>query len=227
MSNEQQGMLSARGDEQQRAQVFQRAQAMLSEQLAQREAVLRDAEAMARMRFEEQQQEASQQYAAEQNTKDRAQARALAIMQQQAQLAASGAQPDWFTQQRFQTDENIRQATVLAKLEDQRRRQAIRDDEEAEWPKLGDFGADMVSPYRGRALIKERASGKGQGLLGNLLQSAVRAPLTDKQRQDLGKIVAKYGESPVTVYEAARKYFKGNDERASVALWHLGYVPAG
>jgi hypothetical protein len=86
-------------------------------------------------------------------------------------------------------------------------------------PKLSDFGAESISPTRGRVLAQEGALDRHRQ--GN----------PDQWQRDLAavrKIVEKNGSDPGKLMGALRKKFKGGgSDWVSLALWELGYQPPG
>lgn len=200
MLQEQQGALAARQEGQGREHLFARAQQALDIALQQRGQNMQDAQSLARQRAEEQQAEIRRSYLTHQAKLDR-----------EAGLGPGG-EPDWFTQQRFQTDENIRQAMAL---------QALQQEAEigATSPRLSDFGASAINPYRGQAL-EDLMSSKPTG------SAAWRNPLTPDELKKTREAVKKYGSDPWALDAELRKVFKtqaGSSGRASLALWQIGY----
>lgn len=190
MLQEQGGMHAGQQAQQGREQSFERAQAMLGEALALREQKMREAEQAARINFE-----------ASQGQLDR-----------DFEMQQSAGQPDWYAQQRFQTDENIRQAKALAALQSQA--------EEAQAaPRLSDFGNSTINPYRGQALMGSKWGKKNRVKVGQ------------KTREAAQDAIGNYGDDPAALMSELRKAYKdhGNraDEIASIALWQLGYGMGG
>lgn len=180
-----------RGQEeaQQRGNSFQAHQAALDEALARREASMRQAAAMAEARM-------AQQERLKQRTFDR---------EMEARENAT-----WFDQQRFQTDENIRQAIAIAQAQDALGGDQVNSDD----PRLSDFGRHEINPMRGQAL--------------ELNPSGLSFSLTPEQRQRTQELISKHGEDPAKLIEEMRKLYGKRDRTASVALWDLGYRgPAG
>lgn len=182
MLAEQSGLLQGGAEAQNRDQQFLRAQAMLDEALARREAALQEAQARAEIAFQEQQGNANR-------------------------SAQAAEVDDWYAKQRFQTDENIRQAQVLSKMEQgyraKDRKIEMKMAERAEQPRLSDFGSDEVSAFRGLALQNAGYKSKPNWLLDGAVRDAY----------------AEFGASPAAL--KARLSQLGNDEDTSIALWRL------
>lgn len=195
MLQEQRGLLGSQEQAQERDLVFQAAQAALEQALARREADLQEAAARARMAFEQQQGNLDRQSRASIAAADRA--------------ASSAAEDDWYARQRFQTDENIRQAMALAALE-----------EEMGKPRLSDFGPDEINAYRGEALAREGYKpSAGKGFFGRV----VGAARTVMDKAYISKAVEAYGNDPNVLSAALRRYAPNRDEDLSYALYNLGY----
>lgn len=141
----------------------------------------------------------------------------------QAEADARGSQPNWYEQQRFQTDENIRQAKILYAME----RSGAKADREAaaadDMPSLSDFGSDAINPYKGQAW---EADLKRKGIDTEHI-------ITPEQRDEVRALIAQYGADPALLTDEMQKYKNtfstgsSADEIASYALWRLGYAPTG
>lgn len=197
MLAEQRGLLGSQEEAQERDLVFQAAQAALEQALARREADLQEAAARARMAFEQQQGNLDRQSRASIAAADRA--------------ASSAAEDDWYARQRFQTDENIRQAMILAAME-----------EEMAKPRLSDFGSNEINAYRGEALANEgyKPSTGKRSLLNPNIWGMVR-PAADKAVT--AKAAEQYGNDPAVLAAALRRYAPTRSKDMSYALYDLGY----
>lgn len=146
----------------------------------------------------------------------RAQALQEQTRRERAQYEADqrGGTPNWYEQQRFQTDENIRQAKALRQFDIEDREAA----EAAEMPRLSDFGADAINPYKGQAWeahLKER-------------RIDTNDVLDDDDIARVRELISEYGADPNVLFEQLRNEMgPGGDERASYALWRLGYGMGG
>lgn len=176
-----------------RDQTFQRAQAMLSEALARREENMRQADAMARQRFEEQQGALQRQFLGGEAALNR--------------TADAQAKPDWYAQQRFQTDENIRQATTMAGIQhgydlDSRDEAAAAKEAESK-PRLSDFGSYSINPYRGQALMDSGHKG-----------------LTPEELRRAEKYLKDSDYDPAAFQKKLRDV-GWKPKKASIAMWNL------
>ena len=208
MLAEQSGLLQGGAEAQNRDQQFLRAQAMLEEALARREAALQEAQARAEMAFQEQQGNANRSHAAGESADDRAVQMARIAAEQSAARAEGD---DWYAKQRFQTDENIRQAEILAKMERAQRnidrKAEMKMAERAEQPRLSDFGKDEVSAFRGLALQNAGYKSKTNWIKQAALDNAIR------------NAYAEYGAQPAALKSRLSQI--GDDEDTSIALWRL------
>lgn len=147
----------------------------------------------------------------------------------QAQYDASNAPggANWYAQQRFQTDENIRQAKELGRIdrgyqktdEKRARSQAERDRvaaEQQEMPRLSDFGQDAINPSRGQAL--EGTTRK------NWMGQQHEVQVSPEDLAATSKLIQEYGADPNALLAQLRTQFGADDEAASLALWQLGYA---
>jgi hypothetical protein len=180
---EQGGYLKAGEESQGRGHRFQQAQQALDHQLARREQAMREARAYASMRS------------------SRVNARKQA---EYKRLMEEGEEATWMKQQRFQTDENIRQATAIAELE----ARLNPEEEESDLPSLRDFGGSSISPLRGAALNEQKP-----GFIN----------LTQRERDKTAELINKFGEDPALIQEEMRDFFGNRTRAASYALWDAGY----
>lgn len=200
MLQEQQGGFAARGEAQGRDEIFARAQAMLAESLAQREQNMQLAEQSAR-----------------------------------AQASGSGGsgggsgQPNWYEQQMFATNENIRQAKALRAMDLQDKAAADKQAAAASRFKLADFGERTISPLRGQAFDYDPVSVvvAGKGRAGSTKVSKVKPPtITPAERTATLDLMRQYGASPQALDVGLRDYFGDNlygTQKASRALYEIGY----
>lgn len=135
---------------------------------------------------------------------------------------------NWYAQQRFQTDENIRQAKALGAMDRQYqktdRKQAARDADREAQPRLSDFGRDAINPYRGQALEGTRS--KATGAAGWLGLEREVGP-SQEELAATSDLIREYGADPNALMAALREQYGTDDEAASVALWRLGYGTGG
>lgn len=117
------------------------------------------------------------------------------------------ANATWFDQQRFQTDENIRQQVEVA------RQLAQYETEDDGLPSLDTFGPNVMSPLRGAALNKEQPG---------------QFDVSDADLQETAKILSEV-TTPQELDQRLREYYTQKDgtgyrsRTASMALWELGY----
>lgn len=144
-----------------------------------------------------------------------------------ARLGRGGSgEPNWFDQQKFETDENIRQAAAIAAIQAQYEQGGAQGQQ----PHLSDFGESQVDPYRGRALLAEGQRRPSvqyaqspqftrdiEAVRNLLYQNSAYADPALAQQAALGYF-ANGG--------AGRKWGGRSDELASIALAQMGYFPA-
>jgi hypothetical protein len=193
MLQELQGGFAAKGEAQGRDQVFERAQAMLQERMAQREQNMSLAEQAAR-----------------------------------AQASSSGGggsgQPNWYEQQMFATNENIRQAKALRAMDLQDKAAADKQADIASTPSLAQFVGKTIAPDKGYALANSKTP-VSKGKWGDRL-AAGKNYISDKDRAATNELVSLYARDPVALDRSLRDYFGAGQlgaNRASYALYDIGY----
>ena len=201
--NEDQGALDAGMEKQIREQAFARAQALLAEQLSRREQAMREAEAMARMRFEEEQGNLQRGFLAREGGRERHNDTMIATMRRAAEL--SNGEPNWYEQQRFQTNENIRQAKAIAAMEAAQRQQDREYEAQESEPRESDFGDAAVNPYRGKAIIDSKPGLK----------------MTAAERKRYSAMLKNASYDPATFARMLREDPKHGPRGDSVVLWEL------
>lgn len=132
----------------------------------------------------------------------------------------AGGQPNWYDQQRFQTDENIRQAKALAELE---RQQADEDAREKE-VRLSDYSDLTIDPQKGFLIDQAPRNSISKGKWSKRLANGTY--ITDADQKKVRDLIEDHGTEPIALDRELRKYFGGGQlgaNRASYALYRLGY----
>lgn len=177
---------SATLESQGREQTFARGQSAADDRLARR-----------RQDMQEYMQRVGQQYARLEAERDRDHQKSMQGMENAS----------WYDKQRFQTDENIRQAKALASL-----------DAEAEDPGYlpEDFGASTISPVLGEAIARNDP-GARKAFEANVWGAS------DGVRSRVTKAIQDSAGDPVALEALLREAFGKNTRTASMALFDLGY----
>lgn len=126
----------------------------------------------------------------------------------------------------MQTDENIREAVAMGKIQSKAEQRAVAQQQ----PSLADFGSQAVDVALGQVLASD-----------NKMSERLREPMIQQRKvfgDELGipvqydallndgqDIIEKFGDDQNRVAREFRDLFGGNTRAASLALWDLGYLP--
>jgi hypothetical protein len=182
---ERQGYFKSNEEEQGRTHSAQATQQALDIALARREQAMREARAHAAARYSQQQRARDDQLRAAQEAREKS---------------------DWFDQQRFQTDENIRQQQAIMEM------QARLQPQDDGTPKLSDFGGRAISAQRG-ALLAEQAPD--------------RFKPTDNEVGFIEDAYAEFGDNPLAMEAFLREKFGNRTRTASRALYETYGIGMG
>lgn len=154
----------------------------------------------------------------------------MQLAEQSARAQASGGggggdgQPNWYEQQMFATNENIRQAKALRAMDLQDKAAADKQAATAGMPRLSDFSGKTIAPDKGYALANAKAGSVSKGKWGNRL--AAGKYLSGKDVSATKDLVSQYATEPIALDRALRDYFGSGQlgaNRASYALYDIGY----
>lgn len=241
-----QALLDSTAQQQGTGQTFSRAQAILAEAIQMREQAMQVAEQQARLRFEEEQAALQRAFMATEGGLNRAHDMSLANIRNSGGGGGGGGGggDNFYAQEAFRTDENIRQALAIAAIEEQARRRGISAERgaanraakiegEAARPRLSSFGSQHVDYDRGRILTEHRRAERQRAAdrwYGRKAPSyPVSGGLSGRTMQRVDALIDQNTLTPDSDYFTLTQLLRRElgAERASIALYQLGLGPPG